>query len=252
MSDHDGKDLKASTVPVPVGLEALLGLAAVDEDFRRRLVERRGDLADAAGVELTPSERAILASIPSEQLEAMAERVPPPPSHRREFLRSAAASAVVLLGGASLAGCERVRPPQESPVEGIRAEEPLPMTAGVMPDMPPERPVPARDGGATGDAAAATDGATPEAGAAAGGDGAPAPGPSAAVETRPAPEAPEPQVPRPPEVPTRPVQPAATRGIRPDRPTRPAASRGIRPDRPMRDPERPTFGAMPDDPSRKS
>lgn len=63
--------------PLPTGMEKLLRLAAVDEAFRRVLLERRGEAAPAAGVELTSSERAILASVPAEQLEAMAAQVPP-------------------------------------------------------------------------------------------------------------------------------------------------------------------------------
>ena len=102
--------------PVPTGLQRLLRLAAEDAHFRRLLLEKRGDVALAAGVAMSNDENAILAVIPSHQLETMIRCVPPPSPRRRELLREAAAAAVVLLGGIGLAqgalGCvgERVAP----------------------------------------------------------------------------------------------------------------------------------------------
>lgn len=148
--------------PVPTGIEQLLRLAAVDDDFREVLIERRGDAAAAAGVVLTPNERAILGAIPETQIEAMAGRLPPPPPQRRVFLRQAAASAVVALGGAALMSCEAcsptatlgvqpdIPPPRPSdneqgsshvsePPPHPRPDEPTPPT-GIAPDIPPERP----------------------------------------------------------------------------------------------------------------
>ena len=93
----------AEAPPVPTGIQSLLRLASVDGAFRAELLERRGEMADVAGLPLTPSERAILASSPASQLRDMAEKLPPPPPARREFLRQTAASAVVLLGGAAMA-----------------------------------------------------------------------------------------------------------------------------------------------------
>ena len=129
--------------PVPIGLERLLRLAAVDPAFGAELIARRVEVAAAAGVDLTRSEAAILAAIPAAQLEAMIARVPPPaPSGRREFLQQAAASAVVALGGAALASCEKCMPTRgiQPDVPPPRPDEPTP-TTGIAPDVPPPRPV---------------------------------------------------------------------------------------------------------------
>jgi hypothetical protein len=137
-------EARASKRPVPTGIEHVLRLASVDDAFRAQLVERRAAAAAAAGVELTPSERAILESVPKDQLLAMAASVPPPDPWRRDFLRQAAASAVVLLGGAALADCGT---PACTPTRGIspdvpppRPAEPYPPPQGIAPDVPPPRP----------------------------------------------------------------------------------------------------------------
>jgi hypothetical protein len=132
--------------PVPTGLQRLLRLAAVDPAFARELAARRAAVAAAAGVELTPSERAILAAIPAAQLEAMIAGLPPPEEDRRSFLRQTAASAVVLLGGAVLGPACPVKgsrpdvPPEPPPPP--RPDEPAPVPAGVRPDVPPPPPPP--------------------------------------------------------------------------------------------------------------
>ena len=89
--------------PVPTGIQSLLRLASVDGRFRDELVERRADIADAAGLTLTASEATILGSIPDHQLREMATKMPPPTPDRRAVLRQTAATAVVLLGGAAIA-----------------------------------------------------------------------------------------------------------------------------------------------------
>ncbi len=163
--------------PVPTGIQRLLRLASVDPEFRQELVERRGELAAAAEIPLTPSEAAILAAIPAAQLDEMAVKLPPPPAPRRAFLRRTAATAVVLLGGAALAegaaGCRKPtsdpNPPgtQEADGDGGPADPPkrpdnremeseggasphppppraekreIQETGGAAPDLPPERP----------------------------------------------------------------------------------------------------------------
>lgn len=122
-----------ATPPVPTGIQRLLRLAAVDEAFRRTLLDRRGDVAAAAGVTLTATERAVLAAIPERQILAMATNLPPPDPARREFLRATAASAVVLLGGALLADCSG-----GCVVRGMQSDVPPP--APVPPEPPPPRP----------------------------------------------------------------------------------------------------------------
>jgi hypothetical protein len=135
--------------PVPTGIQRLLRLASVDPAFARELGARRAEMAAAAGIELTASERAIVQVIPAAQLQAMIGGLPPPDEDRRSFLRQTAASAVVLLGGAVLGpGCP-VRgarsdvPPEPPPA---RPEGPEPMPAGVRPGVPPEPPPPRPEG----------------------------------------------------------------------------------------------------------
>ena len=201
----------AALPPIPTGMQQLVRLASVDSAFRAVLVEKRSGVAEAAGVTLTGSERAILDAVPASQLQAMAGTLPPPSGDRRSFLRRAAASAVLLLGGASLGGsvgCREsglARPSTsmmarkggaapDPPPEPLRPERAEP-TKGILPDLPPPRDV----------------------------------------------EAPEDTGDVPPE---RPERPRPTRGSRPDRPN---ATRGIRPDRPSP----PPAGARPDLPSPK-
>jgi hypothetical protein len=145
----------AELPPVPTGIQQMLRLASVDAAFRRELLDRRGELAALAGVELTSSERAILRSVPTPQLEAMIVGLPPPPADRRTFLRETASSAVLLLGGAALAateGCNRpsenlitrgaaADPPPIRPAPSAPDTRPGPATQGIRPDPPASRPV---------------------------------------------------------------------------------------------------------------
>ena len=153
----------ATLPPVPTGIQRLLRLASVDDGFRRELIERRADVATAAEITLTASEAAVLAAIPSKQIEQMAAQMPPPAAPRREFLRQTAATAVVLLGGAALGesvtGCRKK--PKETDAEtperpdnremektgGAAPDEPLDRPdhrmqapGGAAPDVPPDRP----------------------------------------------------------------------------------------------------------------
>jgi hypothetical protein len=122
---------------VPTGLQRLLCLAAVDVEFRQKLVELRSAVASAAEVPLTASERSILDTVPASHLEAMIGGLPPPPGDRREFLRSAAASAVVLLGGAALsASCQEPKARGPFPVDSPdRERHRMPAPGGANPDV---------------------------------------------------------------------------------------------------------------------
>ena len=169
-------DPNAKLPPVPTGIQRLLRLAAVNDAFRAELIEKRGAVADAAGVHLNVTEAAILSAISPKQLGDMVASLPPPTADRRDFLRQTAASAAVLLGGAtlgeSLSGCDQPRthhpppaptsgstfaqPPPDEPEPprpdyndmntegGIAPDEPPPPRpdvpappTGIMPDMPP-------------------------------------------------------------------------------------------------------------------
>ena len=148
-----------SQVRVPAGIDYLVSLAARDPKFGKRVVEDPLKAARRAGLRLTDSERAVLSTLPGEQLQAVIDSATPPPVARRGFLQRAALWVVGLFGGVALttmAGCPLfatkgeapdVPPPREdpdgeqddSPPRGESAEDeetPGPVT-GVRPDVPP-------------------------------------------------------------------------------------------------------------------
>ncbi len=116
---NDGSDR-----PIPSGLQRLLRLAALDDAFLEELVRHRAGVAQAAGISLGPSERAILAAIPGSQLRDMARTLPPPAPPRRDVLGRSAATAVILLGGAALSGGLAGCPPGDG--QGTEVAEPAP------------------------------------------------------------------------------------------------------------------------------
>lgn len=224
--------------PIPAGIEEILGLAAVEQQYADLLYQDRGHAVEASGVSLTATERVILGAVGDDALRKMVDRLALTEQDRRYFLGRAAAVAAVLVAGAATvgaAGCrDKVAPPQgpvktagvrpdrtdhvEAPT-GIRPDRPpasrpseLEVETGARPDRPPEPP-----GVRTGirpdhpsdhDTSRGKGGARPD---------------------RPKPDAG--------------VKPKPNRGVRPDRPPQ---SRGIRPDRPPQ-----TKGIRPDRPSPK-
>jgi hypothetical protein len=140
---EDQRDLP----PVPTGVQSLLRLAQADATFRSALIARRHEVAEAAGVSLTPSERAVLAAAPSEQLEAMAMSVPEPAPERREFLRQAALAAMTVLGTGALGTACASRSAGKGPGSGVMDPDPPRVddresqtVGGAAPDVPPPRP----------------------------------------------------------------------------------------------------------------
>lgn len=143
---------QAKTPPVPVGIQRLLRLAAIDPLFRAQLFEKRDAVARAAGVELTETERLVLRAASESQLVAMAEHLAPPPSPRRDFFLQTAATAAALLGGAALVsseGCARGARPDVPPATDGSEPEParpetneMQTTGGAAPDEPPPPPSP--------------------------------------------------------------------------------------------------------------
>lgn len=83
--------------PIPQGIEVLVLKAAVDPDFKQILLQRRTAAAEAIGLELTAGEAAMLAAVPTTQLEAVIARASVPQEHRRAFLGQAAAAMLAAL-----------------------------------------------------------------------------------------------------------------------------------------------------------
>ena len=104
---NKAKEKQADLPPIPTGMQNLLRLASVDNDFCEALVRRRDEMAEVAEIKLTMSERAMLRSITGDQIRAMAGRLPEPSVQRRTFLRQTARAAVLLLGGVALKGCSK-------------------------------------------------------------------------------------------------------------------------------------------------
>ncbi len=108
---------------IPQGIEVLVSKASLDPEFKTRLVERRAEAAAEIGLELNAAERAMLAAVYAEQLDAIIARTTVPHEHRRAFLGQAAAA--MLAAVAAMA-----------PVEAAMA---VPPPTGSAPDKPPEK-----------------------------------------------------------------------------------------------------------------
>jgi hypothetical protein len=131
---------------VPIGIEKVLVRAAVDEDFRKQLLEDRdGALADL-GDELTPTERTVLSTIPNESLLQMVTNIDIGRHGKKRFMRGVV-NAVLMTSAASAAlscgvmdsqtmGCTDYDAPNDIQVEEI--DSPLMDIKGSQPDMPPE------------------------------------------------------------------------------------------------------------------
>ncbi len=104
---QDGSGKRVSTTPpIPVGLEDLVGLAAASEDFAELLGARRDEAVAASGVDLAPTEAAVLGAVDDSTLARMIQtcRAQQGAPARRVFLARASAAVLLLLG---VAGCEK-------------------------------------------------------------------------------------------------------------------------------------------------
>lgn len=160
---HGPGDQTLSPEETPAGLENLLALAAVNDDFAAALVRDPEAAVRASRVALTAAEREILAAISPELLKQLAavvrERLPQP--ERRRFLELATAAVMALVAGGAvtlnhsapagpvaLAGVGRTVLASPSPPTGSRPDRPArprprpedtAPPIGIRPDRP--RPV---------------------------------------------------------------------------------------------------------------
>lgn len=211
---------------VPVGVEELLSMAAVDPKFAAALQERPEQAIQVSGVLLTASERAILNSVGPASLGTMIAGVREvmPDEERREFLGHSAAAMLLLASGlgGTAASCDEMGMTATGSRPDPPAEHKYPAPTGARPDPPEPKPAPREpDMGRR----PMETGSRPD-------EPPPKPHGFDSPKTGSRPDEPEPAPPKPDQGIRR---PSPTRGIRPDRPrppNRPPLSRGVRPDRP--------------------
>lgn len=89
------------------GIEKVIALAALDEQFRGKLLGNRTEALDNCGIDIAPSERKILENIPGTQLVRAIDRTRVPKPARRLFLKGAVAAAFAMMGSAIQTGCTK-------------------------------------------------------------------------------------------------------------------------------------------------
>ena len=72
---------------IPRGVEVLVKKAAVDPSFKKLLLERRAEAAEAIALTLSPAEEAMLAAVPEAQLRAIVASTKVSPSLRPAWTR---------------------------------------------------------------------------------------------------------------------------------------------------------------------
>ncbi len=129
---------KPNKVKVSAGVEQALYLAATDEAFGQRLLDRREEAARAAGLHLCASEAAVLRNAPRPQLEALIASLDTSPANvqRRGFLHAVAASAVAFAAGSAMGGCGDDDKDKDA---GIAIDMPE-VRDGCLSDIPPLTP----------------------------------------------------------------------------------------------------------------
>jgi hypothetical protein len=93
----------ADVSEIPRGVEVLIKKAAVDPAFKKMLLEKRAEAADAIALKLEPAEAAMLGAVPEAQLEAIVANTKVRPSLRPAFLGYAAGAMLAALGAAAYA-----------------------------------------------------------------------------------------------------------------------------------------------------
>ncbi len=105
------------------GIEVLVKKAAVDPAFKKMLLEKRAEAAEAIALKLEPAEAAMLNAVPVKQLEAIVANTKVSPGLRPAFLGYAAAAMLAALGTGAYAE---------------NAEEWEMRTTGIDPEIPPK------------------------------------------------------------------------------------------------------------------
>jgi len=114
------------SVSVPVGLEKVLYAAAANPTFREDLLRDREAAVKSAGLQLKPSELAMLRVAPESQLVAAIASLDVSESNvkRHSFMGKVAAAAVTIAAGGALGACDPM----------IDSDGPAGDSAGIRPD----------------------------------------------------------------------------------------------------------------------
>jgi len=132
---------KTYRLNIPAGIEKILYIAAIDPAFRARLLEDRAGAVASKKVVLTPSESAVLASVPDETLGTMIDQIQPKMHGKRRFMKAVAVAAVTLATGTAAVACdgEDVKGvTADVPEEDVQADLEDAVTQGILPDVPAE------------------------------------------------------------------------------------------------------------------
>ncbi len=111
-NSHDTNDVQTEA-EIPIGMERLLGLAAVDERLAEELERNPAELAEECGIVLEPTELTVLTATPASALRRMLDGIRKGLAEpdRRQFIQRAALIATALFGaGVAGAGCKKTTP----------------------------------------------------------------------------------------------------------------------------------------------
>ena len=116
---------------IPVSLELVLIRASEDADFKAALLVDPGDALEAHGIEMKPSETAMLLSMSRGVLETMIDRFQPSSHGRSRFARRVATAVAGSLL-VSVVSCGEADSSSDAIIDAV---------GGTMPDIPRDVPI---------------------------------------------------------------------------------------------------------------
>jgi hypothetical protein len=132
---------KTYRMNIPAGIEKILYVASVDPAFRAKLLEDRAGTIASRRIRLTPSEHAVLESVPAATLGHMIDQIRPKMHGKRRFMRAVAVAAVTLATGTAGVACDNEDVKgvtADVPEEEVQADMEDIATQGILPDVPAE------------------------------------------------------------------------------------------------------------------
>jgi hypothetical protein len=120
---------------VPRGVEVLVKKAAVDPAFKKLLMEKRAEAAEAIALKLEPAEAAMLNAVPEAQLESIVANTKVSPILRPAFVGYAAGVMLAALATTTACGDAGTSPDDPGATRGIQPD--FPATAEARGKIPP-------------------------------------------------------------------------------------------------------------------